>query len=111
MFEGPKHDDGPGPCSWCGFVRVALPEWAKKPWAVFALDGRTWRIVATGSTNRGPGDGYHFRDYVIVEQLDGPKLRLPPEGSKVAALQDFLHSMNEAPKVYAEDLARALRVT
>lgn len=97
-------------CSHCGFRREWYdhPEWARQG-AVFALDGKTYRIVCQGTTNRLHYP--HVSAYVTVEELDSEKWSGLPEApctkrDILVALKD----LNRLPQIEAKHLVRAIRV-
>jgi hypothetical protein len=100
--------DDPRPCPGCGFEQVRRPDWAVTD-ALFALAGKSYRVVAVGSTNRRSPRNLHFEDYVICRVAGDPAWELPPEGCRVTDLKQALRGLNEMPRVYARDLASAIR--
>ena len=103
--QHPLHSEVP--CPGCGFVSRKLPPWATYG-AVFALDGRAYRILGVGSSNGRHERHLHFDDTVVVEPVRGEHWQLPDTPCPVAAFDDAMKAMRRLPRFDGVDLARAM---
>lgn len=104
------NDDEAGQlCPNCGFQRKPLPPWADFH-VVFALNGRTYRIVSLSTTNRRTPNNMHFENRIVAELLSDPWSGLPDAPCSKADVASSLAAMRELPQFYMEEITKALHV-
>lgn len=94
-------------CPGCGYT-----PWPRLPWvahgATFAVDGKAYRIVSVGSTNRYSPSGLHFEDIVVAEPVSAGRWSLPELPATVDEVGDALNALNGLPKFRMPELDSAL---
>ena len=94
-------------CPWCKYAPRTAPTWAQHGVA-FALDGRSYRVVSVGSTNRY-SNGLHFEDMICAELLSAEPWSLPEPPAAVADVSRALDVLfKELPRFRPADMERAL---
>jgi len=87
-----------------------LPSWAEDG-AVFALNGKVWRVVALASTNRGTWENKHFYECVHAEEVTTedpwalPEAPCPKDVVGVA-----LRRLRDLPMFRADELVSAMHI-
>lgn len=80
------------PCGGCGFVSQPKPPWAEHG-ATFALNGKRYRVVTVGSTNKHTPGHRHTEDSIRCELVEDASWAFPatpcPTSDVGAALRDL----------------------
>jgi len=99
-----------GGCAACDWTRETLPEWVTYG-SVFGLDGRVYRVIAIGSTNRHAPGNAHFDPHVTCEEVTtADPWSLPPPGTRISDFAARVADFRRLPRFYATDLRRAVRL-
>lgn len=102
-------DRADAPCPGCGFLRVELPAWCVYR-AVFALDGKLWRVVSIGSTNRSTHGNMHFQPIASAEEVSGEAWPgLPAAPATKADVGASMRQLFALPSFSSQQLQRAIR--
>ena len=95
-------------CPGCGYVPRKAPAWATHK-AVFCLNGKAFRIVSVGSTNRYSNNRLHSEDFITAEPISAAPWALPDLPAPIADVASALTVLfKELPRFRAVDLEKAL---
>ncbi len=92
-------------CPRCHFVTPLLPTWVYFG-ALLRMEGRTWRIVTMGSSNRRTPQNYHHEPMCHIEPAD-EHWDLPDAPCPVSDVGAALAELRSMRVAYAADLAAA----
>jgi hypothetical protein len=96
------------PCPGCGYVSQKKPEWADDG-VTFALDGKRYRIVAIGSTNRFAPRQMHYECWIYCEPVEDRWL-LPNSPCFVDAVGSALCDFFKLPAFRSHELVGAYMI-
>lgn len=101
------HDDRTSdPCPRCSYIPAKAPAWATHG-VTFAINGKAYRIVSVGSTNRYAPGHLHFEDTILAEPLS-EHWSLPNAPCPVSDFKTALDSLFGLPSFRPHELSNAL---
>lgn len=94
-------------CPGCGYVPANVPNTITFG-TVFGLQGKTWRVISIGSTNRFSPNRLHSEDYAVCQLVSAEPWKFPEVPAPVFDVERALQGLFKMPTFRSFELANAM---